>query len=63
MLAQKEALAAEKAAAAGKEKNLPQEAIKGKLSVEKAYQCFFMSTIGREVGRTLIRGILGSLKR
>lgn len=59
--AQKEALAAEKAAAAAKKKTTSRS-YQRQTPVEKATNAV-MSTIGREVGRTLIRGILGSLKR
>ena len=59
--AQKEALAAEKAAAAAQNKSTSRS-YQRQTPVEKATNAV-MSTIGREVGRTLIRGILGSLKK
>ncbi len=61
LAAQKEALAAQKEAAAAKKKSTSRS-YQRQTPIEKATNAV-MSTIGREIGRTLIRGILGSLKR
>ena len=61
LIRDEERIAAEKATAATKKKTTSRS-YQRQTPIEKATNAV-MSTIGREVGRTLIRGILGSLKR